>query len=322
LNVGHGVFPSVSLSNGFAGLGSGSPQTAPREARTIATDFTKTHDRHLYTFGFDFTSQYYNNLSPGNANLSFSQGGTAGFDPVNPGAIGPLTGNPVASFLLGAGGGNFQQSGSQTANLKKIDWYIQDDWKVTNNLTLNVGLRYELQPSPTDRFNKMAWFDPTAVNPISAMETTQPAGGQVPVPITALGKLVWPNNGNTGRGVISNSYYNFAPRFGFAYHPAEKWVIRGAYGIFYPQRASVAFDANLNGYSQQTYWQDKNNGISGNAYTITTPASQAFQGGLLPIVGNKLGGLTGVGASINAIQHSWASPYVQNYTFGLQYALS
>ena len=322
LKVGGGVFPSVSLSNGYAGLGSGSPQTAPREARTIGTDFTKTYGRQLYTFGFDFTSQYYNNLSPGNASLSFSQSGTAGFDPVNSGTVGPQTGNSFAAFLLGAGTGNFQQSGSQTSNAKKIDWYLQDDWRVTDKLTLNVGLRYEMQPSPTDRFNKMAWFDQTAVNPISSMEVTQPVGGVAPVPITPLGELVWPNNGNNGRGVITDSYLNFAPRFGFAYHPAGKWVVRGAYGIFYPQRASVSFDANLNGYSQQTYWQDKNSAISDNAYTITTPASQAFQSGLLPIVGNALGGLTGVGASINGIQHNWSSPYVQDYTFGIQYALT
>jgi hypothetical protein len=168
----------------------------------------------------------------------------------------------------------------------------------------------------------MAWFDETAVNPIASMETTQPVGGETPVPITPLGKLVWANSGNNGRGVITDSYDNFAPRFGFAYHAMEKLVIRGAYGIFYPQRASVAFDANLNGYTQQTYWQDKNSSISDNSYTITTPASQAFQSGLLPIVGNALGGLTGVGASINAIQHNWKSPYVQNYTLGIQYAVT
>jgi hypothetical protein len=322
LNVGGGVFPNVSISNGFAGLGSGSPQTAPREARSIGVDLTKIYGRQLFTLGFDFTSEYYNNLSPGNANLSFSQNGTAGFDPVNPGTVGTETGNSFASFLLGAGGGNFQQSGSQTANMKKVDWYIQDDWKVRPNLTLNLGLRYELQPSPTDRFNKMAWFDPTAVNPITAMEVTQPVGGVSPPAVTALGKLVWPNNGNTGRGVITNSYLNFAPRFGLSYHPTEKFVIRGAYGVFFPQRSSVAFDANLNGYTQQTYWQDKDSAISGNSYAITTPASQAFQGGLLPIVGNAQGGLTGVGASINAIQHNWKSPFVQDYTFGIQYALT
>lgn len=322
LNVGGGVFPNVNLSNGYGGLGSGSPQTAPREARSIGLDLTKMFGRQLYTLGFDFTSEYYNNLSPGNASLSFSQNGTAGYDPVNPGNVGAATGDSFASFLLGVGAGNFQQSGSQTANMKKVDWYIQDDWKVKPNLTLNLGLRYELQPSPTDRFNKMAWFDPTAVNPITSMEATQPVSGISQPAVTALGQLMWPNNGNNGRGVITNSYLNFAPRLGFSYHPRERLVIRGAWGVFYPQRASVAFDANLNGYTQQTYWQDKDSAISGNSYAITTPASQAFQSGLLPIIGNALGGLTGVGASINAIQHNWKSPFVQDYTLGIQYALT
>ena len=303
LNVDGGVFPGVSLGE-YAGLGSGSPQVAPRENRSIGTDFTDTVGRHLFTFGFDFTTQYYNNLSPGNANLSFTQSGTSGYDPLNVDVA--STGNPFASFLLGVGSGSFGLSGSQTANMKKIDWYLQDDWKVDKKLTLNLGIRYELQPSPTDRFNKLAWFDTTASNPVSAL-TGYPAPGE----------LVW-TGGNNGRGVITNSYTNVAPRFGFAYHPVEKLVVRGAYGIFFPQRASLAFDANLNGYSQTTNWAD----APTNGYTITNPASQAFSGGLVPIVGDALGGLTDIGNSVNAIQHHWASPYVQDYTFGLQYALS
>jgi len=302
LNVGGGVFPGVSLG-GYAGLGSGSPQTAPREDRSIGTDFTDTYGRHLFTFGFDFTSQYYNNESPGNANLNFSQSGTGGFNPLG---INPGTGNSFASFLLGVGNGSFNQTGSQTANMKKVDWYLQDDWKVNKKLTLNLGIRYELQPSPTDRFNKMAWFDTTAINPVSALTG-----------YAAPGELVWAG-GNNGRGVITNSYTNLAPRFGFSYHAADKLVVRVAYGIFYPQRASLAFDANLNGYSQTTNWED----APTNGYTITNPASQAFSGGLVPIVGNALGGLTNLGNGVNAIQHNWTSPYVQDYTFGLQYALS
>jgi hypothetical protein len=314
LNVGGGVFPGVSLGNGYAGLGSGSPQTAPRENRSIGADLTDTHGRHLFTFGVDLTSQYYNNLSPGNANLSFGQGDTAGFDPVqNVDNSRTFTGNSFASFLLGVGGGSFGQSGSQTANMKKMDGYLQDDWKVNKKLTLNLGVRYEIQTSPTDRFNKLAWFDPAAKNPITATD-------QIPS-AAAPGALTW-TGGSNGRNVITNSYTNFAPRFGFSYHPTEKLVVRGAYGVFYPQRASLAFDSNLNGYSQTTNWVDKDSAISGNAYSVTTPASQAFSGGLLPIVGSKLGGLTNVGTDVQAIQHNWSSPYVQDYTFGLQYALS
>ena len=204
------------------------------------------------------------------------------------------------------GPGNFNQTGSQTANKKYLAWYLQDDWKLNEKLTVNLGVRYEFQTSPTDRFNKLSWFDTTATNPISAE-----AG------VNAPGELVY-TGGSNGRGVIEPNYLNFAPRIGFAYHPEKKLVVRGAYGIFYPANMSLAVDANLNGYSQSTPWTS----TASNGVNITTPASQAFQGGLLPMQGSSLGALTNVGFDVSAVQHKWRSPYVQDCTFGLQYALT
>ena len=302
LKVGGGVFPTVNVS-GYAGLGSGAPQLAPREDRTVSVDFTNTHGKQLYTFGFDLYDQYYNNISPGNASLTFTPSLTAGPDPFTP-TNG--TGFGLASYMIGAGIGNFNQIGSQTSNKKYLAWYFQDDWKLKRNLTVNLGLRYEFQTSPTDRFNKLSWFDTQASNPIGAK-----AG------VSAPGELVY-TGGSNGRGVIVPNYLNFAPRVGFEYQAAKNLVVRGAYGIFYPAAMSVAVDANLNGYSQSTPWVS----TASNGVNVATPASQAFQGGLLPIQGSSLGALTNVGLNVNAIQHQWRSPYVQNWTFGLQYAVT
>lgn len=302
LSIGGGVFPSVSV-NGYAGLGSGAPQVAPREDRTVSIDFTKVHGKHLFTFGFDLYDQYYNNLSPGNASLSFNSNLTSGPDPFNPTAG---TGFGLASFLVGAGTGNFNETGSQTANKKYYAWYFQDDLKLTPKLTVNLGLRYEFQTSPTDRFNTLSWFDTAAINPISG-----PSG------VNSPGELVF-TGGSNGRNVIEPNYVNFSPRIGFAYHPFSKVVLRGAYGIFYPAQMSLAVDANLNGFSQSTPWVS----TASNGVNIIDPASQAFQNGLLPLQGNSLGPLTNVGQNVNAIQHNWRSPYVQNWSLGLQYALT
>ena len=103
-------------------------------------------------------------------------------------------------------------------NSQAMPW-IQDDWKVNRKLTLNIGLRYE-------------WFGRLASNrdKISNVLFTGPHTAQIVTPADRPAGL--------GRGLIHNDDNNFAPRFGFAYQPFSKMVVRGAYGIFY-QRYSA-----------------------------------------------------------------------------------
>ena len=82
--------------------------------------------------------------------------------------------------------------------------YLQDDWKATRKLTVNLGIRWEVQRPVTDRFNRQASFNYNAVNPIST------AVGQ-----NYLGELVFASSGS--RGLTNTNYKNFAPRIGFAY---------------------------------------------------------------------------------------------------------
>ena len=88
--------------------------------------------------------------------------------------------------------------------------FIQDDFKVNSRLTVNFGLRYEIATPPIEKQNRFANFDP------------------------ATGTMLFASDGGIyDRALIHPDYNNFAPRFGFAYAPANRWVIRGAYGIFY-----------------------------------------------------------------------------------------
>ena len=96
--------------------------------------------------------------------------------------------------------------------------YLQDDWKATRKLTLNLGLRWEVQRPVTDRYNRQASFNYSAVNPISA------AVGQ-----NYLGELTFATS--SSRGLTNTNYKNFAPRIGFAYQIMPKLVMRGGYGI-------------------------------------------------------------------------------------------
>ena len=88
--------------------------------------------------------------------------------------------------------------------------YAQDDFKLTPKLTLNYGLRYEFATPPIERDNQFANFDPQT------------------------GAFLFASDGSLfDRALVYPDRNNFAPRFGFAYAPTDRWVLRGAYGIFY-----------------------------------------------------------------------------------------
>jgi hypothetical protein len=180
-----------------------------------------------YKFGGDYrvrqTSIYdggRNNGTKGNYQYGTTN---SGFANGNYNGIGPNdTGSALANFLLGyqpgfvgrgdPGGPYFQSS-------KEMSFFVQDDWKVNPNLTMNIGLRYDIFTAPTERYDRQSNFDP-------ATRTIQMAG----------------DNASGGRDLANTDKNNFGPRIGFAWSglKADKTlVIRGGYGLLY------AVDTNL-----------------------------------------------------------------------------
>ena len=92
---------------------------------------------------------------------------TAGPDPTAT-ALG--TGSSFASFLLGTGDAGGAATLNANASIEKrlFGWYFQDDWKVSKKMTLNLGLRYDFQLAPTERYNRLTYFEPNETNPLSA----------------------------------------------------------------------------------------------------------------------------------------------------------
>ena len=91
--------------------------------------------------------------------------------------------------------------------------YLQDDWRISPKLTLNVGLRYELFTQPVDARDRGSLFDARS------------------------GKFVVPGQAGFTRAMVDGHPLNLAPRFGFAYSATQKWTIRGGTGIFFGQRS-------------------------------------------------------------------------------------
>ena len=175
-----------------------------------------------------------------------------------------FTGNVVADFLLGYYGGAtafqpgpFAVSG-QAGNPYEFNWtyiapYIQDDWKISNKLTLNLGLRYDYRNVPYETNNHMAWRNLDY----------------------APGGLLVADESLAAKGVVDGAYYQeagrrspenpdrfkvFAPRLSFAYRPTESGntVVRAGYGIFYDAAETREIDGAAGVYpyvSRQTYTQ-------------------------------------------------------------------
>jgi Carboxypeptidase regulatory-like domain/TonB dependent receptor len=284
----------------------------PQTIWTSSVDFTKALGRHTLGFGFMDVWARIDGGHYANTNLTFQTTSTAG---PNPQAETAGTGDGFASFLLGVGSGTPNQTGVNAfpaTDKHLLGWYLQDDWKATRKLTLNLGLRYEIQTAPTERHNAQEYFDFTAVNPISSS-----------VGFTVPGMLVFNSSGNSG--LYNTSYKNFGPRIGAAYQLRDKIVLRGGYGIFYVP-SYYGQGPNI-GYSQATPWVTSlNNGLnpsstlSGNS-ALGLPS--AFAGGQVPATGNSLGGLTDVGYGLNPVVDPVRdSPYVQQWMLGVQYAFT
>ena len=147
-------------------------------------------------------------------------------------SVGASTGDSIASALLGQVD-NSRISTTNFISSQKVAWagYIQDDWKVSRKLTVNLGVRYELLSPIGERFGRQANFD------LQTMTLYIPTGKQQDLPLPPNFAGSFPNV-KVSRGQVSNylvpwDKLDFGPRIGLAYQIGNKTVIRAGYGIFY-----------------------------------------------------------------------------------------
>ncbi len=144
----------------------------------------------------------------------------------------------AASVLTGALGWTMPSGTSPRVALaaKYVAFYTQNSWKATPRLTLNLGLRYEVQPGPTDRYNRMSSVDLTQPNPFASGV----GGGS---PQAALGLVTFPGKAGYSRNLYETEWNNISPRLGAAYQLDNQTVVRGGYGRIY-MPSNTGFNAN------------------------------------------------------------------------------
>lgn len=274
---------------------------------SAAIDFTKLAGKHSTSFGFMGVNLMAGTIGQYTNSININGNFTCGPDPT---LCTANTGNSVAQTLLGLpdSGATGVASNPETT----FHWYggyVQDDWHALPKLTLNLGLRYEIQGAPTVHHNLGASFNPDIVNPIGTE-----IGGKLGVLMGAL-QFLTPDN----RGVYDTDYKNWNPRMGFNYQVLPTLTVRGGYGVFFTPSVNGA-NQNSDGYGATTpIVSSTNAGVDPVAgLSLENPWPQGY---VVP-AGNKLGPLQDVGYSVGGIFRHHPSGYVQEYMFGLQDAIT
>lgn len=236
--------------------------------------------------------------------FSFNAGMTQG---PNPTAASAAAGFGFASFLLGTGaGGNFYQNWKNVAAQSFYNaFYIQDDWRITRKLTLNLGVRYDFDTPRTERYNRLSWFDPSLRSPLA---------DRVPGFPNLTGGLRFVGVDGNDRTQFDGDFNNIAPRLGFAYQLNEKTAIRGAFAQLYgPSTLSAQGTVGPYGFRVETPWVASLDNI-----TPLNLLRNPFPEGFKPVPGSSQGALTAIGSNLDAPLSNTNTPYTLQYNFTIQ----
>ena len=280
----------------FYGMNGATPSQNVNETISWRNDTTWIRGSHAFKAGYEILRYRLNSANFARF-TSFNFGGVTSSLQANGTAV-PNTGVDFAGFLTG-------YVGSVTANAELTSWlprstihsfYIQDDWKVTPTLTANIGLRYTNESPFSTKNGSMTNFDPTVRDDLTGM----------------MGAFVHPTGSLSAR---DNN--NFQPRVGLAWHPFDKWVFRGGFGMYtldvrFPQSRGQ-FEEYVATTTQQAQ--------PGDPTPITTlskgPAPFAFttrSNGTSPFVGTNYS---------NRSSEWWdpnlRNPYTMNWNASIQY---
>jgi len=235
-------FTQIGLNLGVPTLNTYQPNTT----YTVSDVFSKTTGRHTWKAGGEFRYLQVNERNYASPNGQFT------FD-------GSVTGSDVADFLLGATcvacGAAYVQAAQQLldSRTKYGGAFVQDTWKVTPNLTLNLGLRWEVSTP---------WYDTQG-----KIQTWNPGQQSTVFPLAPIG-LVFPGDKGIPKTLAPTTYDNFGPRIGLAYSPSfsdgvlgkifggqGKTSIRAAYGIYYTSVEDLNLFYEVADAPFGLYWQ-------------------------------------------------------------------
>lgn len=315
------VLPIVDFSN-FTDIGHSGGDRTPFDSYQIFLAATKIYGRHTFKFGADLRTQRESSNNFGNSSgaFTFAQNWLRG--PLDNAPNAPL-GQDLGAFLLGLPtGGSFDVNATRTQSNKYASFFIQDDWRVSSNLSFNFGLRYEKETGTIERHDRaVRGFDPSAGLAVTNAARTAYAANPSPLlpasQFNPVGGLLFADPDN--RRIFETPSNVFSPRFGFSWSPSvlgTKTVFRGGAGVFY--QTFGTFGIQQPGFSQRTPLV----ATLDNFLTPSANLSDPFPGGILQPSGATAGVNTFLGQNARFVKSELDQPYTVRWNFNIQRELA
>jgi hypothetical protein len=308
----------------------------PTTSYQTFVDMVKVLGKHTLKVGFDGRRYQFRYANFGNSSGGFTFGPQ--FTSAGSGKANPTFGGDLADFEFGLPtAGQYDINAQADFRQYYVGTFVQDDWRVSNEVTLNIGARFDIDTPFGEKYGRTVnGFNPTAANAISGTKLAAPvtvtgvSGSYTVSSINSLGGLTYPG---TNRGAPFQTNNGFlSPRLGFSYSPAvfhNKTVIRGGFGIFVsPENLSNLSTSgvvssseyvNQEGFSQSTQYVAANNS---SYQTPSNSLSNPFPNGFLQPVGSSQGPSTFLGQAISFLAPKEHDPYSERWDLGVQQELT
>jgi hypothetical protein len=317
--------PLVNVAGYNNVFGSQFLNESSRQQLNFQTSLSQTTGSHSLKYGFEWAQLIHHTRASGNAS------GVWNFDTVwsrqhfGRRQPNPLDGNGVADMQLGLlNSGNIPFNDTNLRREPYIGLFIQDDWKISPKLTLNMGLRYDIQFPMYEIHDRLVYgFDFDTLNPVSGrvlpvwQRNAAASATYPPAPQAIKGGLQFAGVNGLPRRIYDFDFTNIQPRLGVAYAFAPKWVFRGGAGIFH---RTLLGAVTSTGFSQNTDYINSINGGLTHRAGLTGPHSleDPFPGGLIPPLGNSQGIQTNLGTGVTFSGSQRPIPRTFQWSFTLE----
>lgn len=275
---------------------------------------------HSLKMGADLRLAYESYHNFGNVAPRMDFGQTYVRGPLNNSPVAPA-GQGVASLLYGIPTGGWSDVNDSRAELSPFyGFYLQDDWRVSTRLTLNLGLRWEYEGPIRERFNRTTrQFDFQTSSPIQEQARANYAKApiaEIPAAqFSTLGGVTFAGAGGNPRAVREAYYKAVMPRVGFAYQLTKRTVVRGGYGMFFGLQGAEFSDSLQPGFSQRTNIVASND----NGQTYVASVSNPLPDGVERPLGAAGGLNTFLGRGPGFFDLDGTRPLTQRFSLTIQF---